>query len=77
MGAARKRKEKKWMYKGRIRNQYRTISLLSCTLTAKDEEAVTKRIEQLLNKEAQDGWRVVGVAFGHRIILERVLVQDF
>ncbi len=56
------------------KSRYKTVSLLDCTLTAGSQEQVTKRIDRLLNKEAQGGWRVVGVVFGNRAILERIEV---
>lgn len=52
------------------KREYLVLNLLSATLDAKNGGDADRRIERMLNRHAKAGFRLVGVAFGNKAIME-------
>jgi len=53
--------------------QYLVLNLLAATSPAKSVGDADRRIERMLDRHARQGFRLVGIAFGNKAIMESFL----
>lgn len=68
------RRRRKWTrFHAPLKRSYIVINLLDATLTAKSAGGADRKIVKMLNHYGKKGFKVVGVAFGNKVLLEKVL----